>query len=62
MYSEPSNIRKHAVKVRFNDDEIKVVDAMANLSRKQRATFLRELLIEIVNGEIVKKSMNSKVG
>lgn len=46
MYSDPSNIRQHVVKVRFNEREAALVDALVNYTGQQRAALVRELILE----------------
>ena len=60
MYADPKNIREHAVKVRMTQDEITLLDAMANISKKQRATLMYELLMEAVNEKLNKVSFQQK--
>jgi hypothetical protein len=49
MYDDPAHIRAHEVKVRFNDDELALVDALAKFNRRQRAAFIRELLLATID-------------
>ena len=46
MYSDPSKIRDHVVKIRLNDSEEELIDALVNYTGEQKATLLRELLLE----------------
>jgi len=46
MYADPSLIREHVVKVRFNDLEADLVNAWINYSGQQKAVLLRELILE----------------
>jgi len=46
MYTDPSLIREHVVKLRFNDNEAALIDAYVNYTGQQKAAFLRELLLE----------------
>lgn len=46
MYSDPSLIRDHVVKLRLNDSEAKLVDAIVEYTGQQKAALLRELLLE----------------
>ena len=62
MYADPKNIREYAIKVRLTQDEVIVLDAMANISRKQRATLMYELLMEAVSDRLDRTSLNHKVG
>lgn len=48
MYDDPSHIRDREIKVRLNDDELAVVDALARYNRRQRAAFIRDLLMASV--------------
>lgn len=46
MYSDPSNIRSHTVKLRLNDNEAALIEALVNYTGQQKASLLRELLLE----------------
>lgn len=46
MYADPTNIRDNVVKIRLNDLEDDLITAWVNFRGGQKATFLRELLIE----------------
>lgn len=46
MYSDPSLIRKHTVKVRFNDREAALVDALVNFTGEEKAAFIRSLILD----------------
>lgn len=46
MYADPSLIREHVVKLRFNDNEAALIEAWVNYTGQQKAAFLREMLLE----------------
>lgn len=46
MYTDPSLIRDHVVKLRLNDQEAELINAWANYTGQQKATLLREMLLE----------------
>lgn len=46
MYSDPSNLREHVVKLRFNDRESELINAWVNYTGQQKAALLREMLLE----------------
>jgi hypothetical protein len=46
MYADPSHIRDNEVKVRLNDQELAVVEALAQFNQRQRAVFVRDLMLE----------------
>lgn len=48
MYDDPAHIRAHEIKARLNDDELAVVDALARYNQRQRAAFVRELVMASV--------------
>lgn len=48
MYDDPTHIRSNEIKVRLNDDELALVDALARFNKRQRAAFVRELLMDCV--------------
>ncbi len=49
MYDDPTHIRDREIKVRLNDEELAVVDALARYNRRQRAAFIRDLLMASVS-------------
>ena len=55
MYSDPTLIRKHKVKLSLSDREQALLDALCNYTGEQKATLLREMLIEraldVLHGE-----------
>ncbi len=46
MYSDPTLIRKHPVKLNFNDNEAALVDALVRYTGQEKAAFIRELVLE----------------
>jgi len=46
MYADPSLIRDHVVKLRLNDQEAALIDAWVNYTGQQKATLIREMLLE----------------
>ena len=46
MYQDPSLIREHVVKLRLNDTEAELIDALVNYTGQQKAPLLRDLLLE----------------
>lgn len=46
MYADPTHIRDHVVKVRLNDAEARLLEALAEFNHAQPAAFARELLLE----------------
>lgn len=48
MYDDPTHIRDREIKLRLNDDELALVDALARYNRRQRAAFIRELVMASV--------------
>ncbi|HEX7112730.1 MAG TPA: ribbon-helix-helix protein, CopG family [Mizugakiibacter sp.] len=61
MYADPTHVRDHEVKVRLNDDELALVDALARYNRRQRAAFMRELVMASVRRYEQKASDKDKV-
>lgn len=45
MYADPSNLRDNPIKVRFNDSQKALIDALANFNGVQPAVFVRELVL-----------------
>ncbi|WP_431509772.1 hypothetical protein [Variovorax sp. DAIF25] len=54
MYSDPSLIRKHVIKLNLNDLEADLINAYVAFSGEQKATLLREQLlrkaVEVLHG------------
>jgi len=53
MYADPALIRDHVVKLRLNDAEAALVDALVNYTGQQKAPFLRELLLDAAERSLV---------
>ena len=45
-YADPALIRDHVVKLRLNDNEAALIDAWVQYTGQQKATLLREMLLE----------------
>lgn len=45
MYSDPSQIRSNTIKVSLNESEAALVDAYCAYTGKQKAAFVRELIL-----------------
>jgi hypothetical protein len=67
MYADPSLIREHVVKLRLNDPENELITAWVNYTGQQKATLLREMLLEqarldlagaMQSGEVPQLSLN----
>lgn len=61
MYADPSLIREHVVKVRFNDLEADLVNAWINYSGQQKAVLLRELILEQARLDMVAQFAQEQV-
>lgn len=46
MYADPSLIRRHTVKLSFNDNEAALVDAIVRYTGEEKAAFIRTLVLE----------------
>ena len=46
MYSDPALIRKHTVKLCFNDNEAALVDALVRYTGEEKAAFIRALILD----------------
>ena len=46
MYADPSLVREHVVKLRFNDNEAALITAWVNYTGEQKATLLRRMVLE----------------
>lgn len=45
MYPDRTAVRDHEVKVRLNEHELAVVEALAKYNHRQRAVFVRDLML-----------------
>jgi len=52
MYSDPTKIRTHVVKIRLSDEECRLVDAFVDYTGEQKAALLRELILQQVHDSI----------
>lgn len=48
MCADPKHIRDHVVKVRLNEEEKRLLDALSEYNRSQPATFARDMLLEAI--------------
>lgn len=46
MYSDPALIRKHTVKLSFNDNEAALVEALVRYTGEEKAAFIRTLILD----------------
>jgi hypothetical protein len=46
MYADPTHLRNKVIKVRLNDDERDLVDALARINKTQPAVLLRTLVLQ----------------
>ena len=46
MYSDPTKIRSHVTKLRFSDEENRLIQALVDYTGEQKAVLLRELILE----------------
>lgn len=46
MYSDPRHIRDHEVKVRLNEDEYALLEALATYNQTQKSVLVREVFVE----------------
>ncbi|WP_293705491.1 hypothetical protein [Stenotrophomonas sp. UBA7606] len=49
MYADPTHIRDNEVKLRFNDEELALIEALARYNKRQRAALLRDLVLSGVS-------------
>jgi hypothetical protein len=61
MYSDPTLIRKHKVKLSLSDREQALLDALCAYTGEQKATLLREMLLERAL-DVLHGDANSGVG
>lgn len=46
MYADPTKIRAHVIKLRLNDAESALIDALVGYTGEQKAALLRDMLLE----------------
>lgn len=61
MYCDPSLIRKHTVKLSFNDNEAALVDALVRYTGEEKAAFIRSLILDRAQ-EVLFHSAESALG
>lgn len=52
MYADPAHIRGKRVNLSLNADEMRAVEALSALNKKQPSAFLRELILESLSGHV----------
>ncbi len=52
MYADPTHIRSHLVKVRFNDAERDLINALAQYNGMQPAELVRALALSVATAAI----------
>ncbi len=52
MYQDPTKIRSHVVKLRFSDEEQRLIKAYTDYTGEQMATLLRELVLEAASSSL----------
>lgn len=62
MYSDPSLIREHVVKIRLNDNENRLIDALVNYTGQQKAVLLREMVLEQARLDLAANAHLSSAG
>lgn len=45
MYADPKHIRDHVIKVRLNESEVRLLEALAEYNQSQLAVFARDLIL-----------------
>lgn len=48
MYQDRKHVRDNQIILRFNDEEIEAINALCRLSRKQRAKYLYDIVVPLV--------------
>lgn len=46
MYSDPTKIRSHVVKVRLSDEEAALIEAFVNYNGGQKAALVRDIILD----------------
>lgn len=60
MYSDPSLIREHVIKIRLNDNEARLIDALVAYTGQQKAVLLREMVLEQARLDMAANSQRSE--
>jgi hypothetical protein len=62
MYLDRSHLRTNEVKVRFDETTMRAVDALAKLTRKQRAVFVRDLVMDAIRQRLKASATEAAIG
>ena len=46
MYTDPTRIRSHVVKVRLSEEEARLIQALTDYTGEQKASLIRDLVLE----------------
>lgn len=46
MYQDPTKIRQHVVKLRFSEEEHRLIQAYTDYTGEQKAALLRDIVLE----------------
>ena len=60
MYDDPVNLRSIEIKVRLRPDEARLLAALADYNRTQRAVLARDLLLEQMQALIESKASSGQ--
>lgn len=61
MYANPAHLRDHEVKVRFDEATMAAIEALAVVTRKQRAVLLRDLVMDEIHRRLAEESGKAAV-
>ncbi|MCP5197019.1 MAG: hypothetical protein H6974_09570 [Gammaproteobacteria bacterium] len=56
MYEDPTHLRNRAIKVRFDKDTMSAIATLARLTKKQKAVFVRELILDEIKRRLETES------
>lgn len=59
-YANKRHLKTHEIKVRFDTDAIALVDAVANLTRRQRAVLVREYALREIKRRLSEELPKTK--
>jgi predicted transcriptional regulator len=62
MYQDRTHLRDQEIKVRFDEATKRAVDALANLTRKQPAVFVRDLVTAEIRRRLEESAKDAAVG
>ena len=54
-YKNERHLKRNEIKIRVNDDDLDVIDAIASYTRQQRAVLMREYAMREIRQDLVRR-------